>query len=155
MANDDQLSACGRSPRWLAAEAAAAYLGVCADEFIAEVEAGVWPNAARFAPSCGPLWDIRALDRRSDKLSNLADDSASRPLCDEFLTLEEVAAAMRCSCDTVYRIPKSELPVHQPGKVNLYFKPHVIAYIRSKQRGAASCPNETFDDRLRKFRAAA
>lgn len=54
------------------------------------------------------------------------------PLLDaEILTVEDVSALLRCSSDTVRRIPRDRLPVYRPGKRNLYLRDDLIRFIRS------------------------
>ena len=53
----------------------------------------------------------------------------------DLLSVHEVAAALRCSEDTVRRIPRAALPVYRVGKANLYFREDVLAFVR--RRGAA------------------
>ncbi len=54
-------------PRWLNQRGAAAYLGVSPGTFRTEYLAGVWPDPMR-----GRLWDRKALDAASDRLSDLS-----------------------------------------------------------------------------------
>ena len=58
-------------PRWLNQRHAAVYLGVSAGTFRTEYLASVWPGPGR---RC--LWDRRALDATSDRLSNLSAGTA-------------------------------------------------------------------------------
>ncbi len=67
--------------------------------------------------------------------SQVSDDSASKrpaPLLDrEILTIEDVASLLRCSPDTVRRIPRDRLPAYRPGKRNLYLRDDIMRYVRS------------------------
>ncbi len=40
----------------------------------------------------------------------------------DFLTVEDVACLLRCSPDTVRRIPRDQLPVYRPAKRNIYLR---------------------------------
>jgi hypothetical protein len=51
----------------------------------------------------------------------------------DVLVVDQVAHVMRCSVDTVRRIPRSDLPYHRPGKHNLYFREDVLRYVRSRR----------------------
>ena len=55
-------------PRWLNQRGAAAYLGVSAGTFRTEIKHGVWPGPGRRLN----LWDRKALDAASDRLSDLS-----------------------------------------------------------------------------------
>jgi hypothetical protein len=62
------------SARFLTREQAAAYVGVSARTFAAEVAAGMWPAPLRRGGRGGALtWDCRLLDRAADRLAGLAD----------------------------------------------------------------------------------
>ena len=53
------------------------------------------------------------------------------PLLDpNILTVNDLARLLRCSPDTVYRIPDCQLPVYRVGKPNLYLRDDVIPYLR-------------------------
>lgn len=66
----------------------------------------------------------------------LLEALARRPAGDpDLLSVHEAAAALRCSEDTVRRIPRAELPVYRVGKANLYFREDVLAFVR--RRGVA------------------
>ena len=63
----------------------------------------------------------------------LLEALASLPTGDpDLLSVHGVAAALRCSEDTVRRIPRAELPAYRVGKVNLYFREDVLAFVRSR-----------------------
>jgi hypothetical protein len=64
-------------PRFLSAEAAAAYVGVDVRTFRAEVRAGLWP--APVTRGTREAWDRAALDRRADAMSGLASSPAAQP----------------------------------------------------------------------------
>ena len=49
----------------------------------------------------------------------------------DILTVDDVASLLRICVDTVRRIPHERLPVHRPGKRNLYFREDVIRYVKS------------------------
>lgn len=51
----------------------------------------------------------------------------------DVLTAGQVAHVMRCSLDTVRRIPSTELPFSRVGKMNLYLREDVLRYIRSQR----------------------
>ena len=54
------------------------------------------------------------------------------PLLDlDIFTVEEVATLLRCSPDTVRRIPRDRLPAYRPGKRNLYLRDDIMRYVRS------------------------
>ena len=66
-------------------------------------------------------------------LGALLEALAARPAGDpDLLAVQEVASALRCSEDTVRRIPRAALPVYRVGKANLYFREDVLAFVRSK-----------------------
>lgn len=59
-------------PRWLSRMQAAAFVGVSATLFDAEVKAGLWPGPIRRGARGGRItWDRKALEDASDKLSGL------------------------------------------------------------------------------------
>lgn len=51
----------------------------------------------------------------------------------DLLVVEQVAAVMRCSVDTVRRIPRDELPYSRPGLRNLYLREDVVKYVRRRR----------------------
>lgn len=55
---------------------------------------------------------------------------ARLPLDRDILSLAEVSAMLRCSEDTLRRVPRDELPVYRVGKANLYLREEVIRYVR-------------------------
>ena len=55
-------------PRWLNQQQAAVYLGVSPATFRTEIKHGVWPGPGRRLN----LWDRKALDAASDRLSDLS-----------------------------------------------------------------------------------
>lgn len=64
--------------RFLTREQAAAYLGVSARTFDAEVASGMWPAALhRGARSTALTWDRHLLDRAADRLSGLVESGAT------------------------------------------------------------------------------
>lgn len=50
----------------------------------------------------------------------------------DVLGIEEVAGVMRCSVDTVRRIPLDDLPVYRVGRSNLYLREEVIRFLRTR-----------------------
>lgn len=53
---------------------------------------------------------------------------------EDVLTVDEVAAILRCSVDQARRIPRTELPAYQgPGKYVLFFREDVLRYLRGRQ----------------------
>ena len=53
--------------------------------------------------------------------------------CDrDILSIKEVAGLLRCSVDTLRRIPLQDLPAYRIGRVNLYLRQDVIALVRSR-----------------------
>ena len=50
----------------------------------------------------------------------------------DLLSIVEVAAKLRCSEDTVRRIPASDLQVYRVGKSNLYFREDLLRYVRRR-----------------------
>jgi hypothetical protein len=81
----------GMAPRYLSREEAAAYLGVGADTFDAEVAKGWWPPARRRGEQGVRLtWDRHALDAAADQASGLA--RAPESVREEQRTLAEAAA---------------------------------------------------------------
>lgn len=138
-------------PRWLTAALAAAYLGTGREDFLAEVEAGVWPGPARSTTNAGPLWDRKVLDLASDQLSGLDSVAPARAAMD-LLTVAEVAALLQCSADTVYRISSEDLPACQPGKVKLYKRDDVLAYASSRQRARPGIAHAQVDAALQRIR---
>ena len=50
----------------------------------------------------------------------------------EILAIEQVARLMRCSVDTVRRIPTDQLLPYRVSKENLYFLQDVMAFVRSR-----------------------
>ena len=66
-------------PRCLTREQAAAYVGVCADVFDAEVKAGMWPAGRPRGAKGGKLtWDRLLLDAAQDRHSGLV--AAAEPI---------------------------------------------------------------------------
>jgi len=62
-------------------------------------------------------------------LRAIAEARAGNP---DLLSVKEVGGALRCSEDTVRRIPPAALPVYRVGKSNLYFREDVLRYVRSR-----------------------
>lgn len=64
--------------RFLTRDQSAAYLGVSARTFDAEVVAGMWPAPfRRGGKSTALTWDRHLLDRAADRLSGLAESGAT------------------------------------------------------------------------------
>ncbi len=67
------------------------------------------------------------------------------------LTVEGVAAVLRCSIDTVRRIPCADLPYLRVGRKNLYLLEDVEALVRRRSRrdaeagGASPDPGRVID----------
>ena len=82
----ERLAAIGIAPRGLELDLAAAYVGLSAPSFLAQVEAGRMPAPTSLGRR--RVWDRRALDRAMDRLSGLpsapAGDAADR-LHDEMM----------------------------------------------------------------------
>lgn len=51
----------------------------------------------------------------------------------DILTLPAVARLLRCSEDSLRRIPDDELPIYRVGKANLYLREDVLRFVRSKR----------------------
>ena len=65
------------------------------------------------------------------------------------LSLVEVCAVLRCSEDTLRRVPLGQLPVYRVGKSNLYLREEVIQFLRAHKLhrpGAASLSDELTTD---------
>jgi excisionase family DNA binding protein len=65
----------------------------------------------------------------------------------ELLGIEQAAALMRCSVDTVRRIASEELPIYRVGRENLYLREEILRYVRSRAVTSASV-DELLDDVL-------
>ncbi|PQA85839.1 helix-turn-helix domain-containing protein [Hyphococcus luteus] len=66
--------------------------------------------------------------------------SAARAADPDLLSISDVACVLRCTEDTVRRIPRNDLPVHRVGKSNLYFREDLLRFVRTRpirQSGAA------------------
>jgi hypothetical protein len=145
------------SNRWLTVAQAAAYAGTSPEEFLNEVAEGTWPAAGRETAASGPLWDRKALDAASDRLSGLdpATQAALANATAHLLTIEQAAMVLRCSVDTVYRVSPDDLPVCRPGKVNLYRTEDVLRYATSKTRARRGIAHAQIEAALRSVRSAA
>ena len=52
----------------------------------------------------------------------------------DVLVIEDVARLLRCSVDTLRRVPKDELPVYRgPGRKHLYLREDVIRFVRCRR----------------------
>ena len=63
------------------------------------------------------------------------------PLDKDVLSLVEVCVMLRCSEDTLRRVPLDQLPVYRVGRSNLYLREEVIQFLRAYRLyrpGAAS-----------------
>ena len=78
----------------------------------------------------------------------LAGVEISQPQDSDILSLPELSQILRCSEDTLRRVPVSQLPVYRIGKANLYLRDDVIRFVRSRRvvRGNA---DELIDDVVR------
>lgn len=54
---------------------------------------------------------------------------------DDLLDIQQAAAFLHCSVDTLRRVPRPQLPVYRPGRHNLYFRRDLVAFARSKPAG--------------------
>ena len=57
------------------------------------------------------------------------------PLHDpDILDIDEAAALLRCSVDTLRRIGRRELPVYRgPGRGNLYLREDLVRFVRTRR----------------------
>jgi hypothetical protein len=62
----------------------------------------------------------------------MRDLANQKSLDTDVLGIAEVALMMRCSVDTVRRIPHDELPVYRVGRENLYFREDVVRFVRTR-----------------------
>ena len=71
----------------------------------------------------------------------------------EVLSIFDVERILRCSVDTVRRIPRTELPARDgPGKHLLYLRSDVLRYVAARPVAGASVgpePDEIFEPRPR------
>ena len=51
----------------------------------------------------------------------------------DILTVEQAAALLHCSVDTLRRIEPAELPYSRVGKTNLYLRDDLIAFVRKRR----------------------
>ena len=63
----------------------------------------------------------------------------------DLLGIEQAARLMRCSVDTLRRVPSEELPVYRVGRENLYLREEIIRFVRSR-RVSSVCVDELLDD---------
>lgn len=61
------------------------------------------------------------------------DPPAHRPRDLDILSLDELSHILRCSADTLRRVPVSQLPVYRVGKANLYLRDDVVRFVRSRR----------------------
>ena len=54
---------------------------------------------------------------------------------DDLLDIQQAAAFLRCSVDTLRRVPRTQLPVFRPGRHNLYFRRDLMAFARTRPAG--------------------
>ena len=59
----------------------------------------------------------------------------SESLTIDVLGIEEAAALMCCSVDTLRRIPSEELPVYRVGRENVYFREEILRFLRGRRVG--------------------
>ena len=70
----------------------------------------------------------------------------------DILTIQQVSCLLGCCVDTIYRIPRDQLPVYRVGKVNLYLREDVKAYLRNHcRRGCAAADKLAADKVLELF----
>lgn len=65
---------------------------------------------------------------------------AAWPTDPDLLSVSDVARALRCTEDTVRRIPRTDLPVYRVGKSNLYFREDLLRFVKTRpvRQGAAA-----------------
>lgn len=52
----------------------------------------------------------------------------------EILAIEEAACILRCTVDTLRRVPRDQLPVYRgPGRSNLYLREDLKQFVRSRR----------------------
>ncbi len=52
----------------------------------------------------------------------------------EILAIEEAACILRCTVDTLRRVPRDQLPVYRgPGRSNLYLREDLKQFLRSRR----------------------
>jgi hypothetical protein len=140
--------------RWLSAAEAAAYVGVDADEFRAEVADGLWPAAMRVSDSRGDLWDRIALDRASDQVSGVEGDlgtgnASASPL---LLTATQAARLAGCSVDKINRSDPETLPRRGQGRQALFDRDDVVAFAKKERRHKPERTPVQIDDLLARYR---
>ncbi len=82
------------------------------------------------------ILDIRTRarpERRQDEHDPAATVRDSRPRDPDILSLAELSQILRCSEDTLRRVPVSQLPVYRIGKANLYLRDDVLRFVRSRR----------------------
>ena len=143
--------------RWLSIEEAASYVGVSVEVFRDEVARGVWPDAGRSPAMTGPLWDREALDKASDRLSGLdkGTEAALAEATTHLLDVNQAARILRCSQDTIRRVPPEDLPVYRPGKANLYRLEDVLRYATTRAATDSKVSRDQIDAALHRVRSKA
>jgi hypothetical protein len=129
-------------------------VGVCVEEFLAEVADGLWPQPVRASASRGDLWDRVALDRASDQLSGNDGETGGGhpPPSPALLTAEEAARVAGCSVDTINRSDPETLPRRGRGKKALFDRDDVLAFAtKERQQKPARAPVQ-IDDLLARYR---
>ena len=60
----------------------------------------------------------------------------------DILDINDVASLLRCSVDTVRRIPREELPACEgPGRPKLYLREDILTYLRGRRVGVPQSTN--------------
>jgi hypothetical protein len=103
------------------------------------------------------LWDKKALDAASDQLSGFDERSQAAPAeaTPRLLDIHQAARMLRCSPDTIRRVPADELPVYRPGKRNLYRLEDVLTYATTRSPRDAGVSQEQIDAALMRVRSNA
>ncbi len=71
---------------------------------------------------------------RSQGHEMVSPASQAGPSDPDILTVEEAARILRCTVDTLRRIPRDQLPVYRgPGRKNLYLREDLMQFLRARQ----------------------
>ena len=97
-----------------------------------------------FAPQCRP-------DPMVLSLAQVSPTTPQHQLIDrDILDIQDVASLLRCSVDTVRRIPKNELPaIKVKGRKKIYLREDLMEYIRALRIKPSSADQDCFEDMLR------
>ena len=77
------------------------------------------------------IWNGSSIHRSNDDLIRAVLISASSGI----LSLDDAAAVLRCSIDSLRRVPISELPTYEgPGRGVLYMLDDIQQYLRTRKR---------------------